>query len=245
MNRLKRVLIWDLPTRLFHWLLAVGFSVAATVALVAGEDSPLFPYHAMVGLTITLMVVLRILWGVVGSRHARFSSFAFGPRAVVGYLGGVLRGSGPRHAGHNPGSAWAIFAMLGLVLGLGATGLLLGQGNEGVKELHEVLAYGMVAVALLHVLGVALHTIRHRENITASMIHGRKEADIKAGITAPHYVGAITFLLLSGAWAWGLLANFDAATQTTHLPLIGTSVQIGEAEDEEHSEQPELEDGDD
>ncbi len=231
MNNQKRILIWDLPTRIFHWLLALGFSIAALLAFVAGEDSPLFPYHAIIGLILALMVVLRVLWGFIGSRHARFSSFAFGPSAVVEYLGGVLRGRGVHHAGHNPGSAWAIFAMLGLIFGLSITGLLLGQGNKGLKDVHEVLAYAMLAVVVLHVLGVVIHTVRHRENIVASMIHGRKDVDAQAGIAASYRVVGLIFCILSATWAVGLLRNYDAATQTTRLPLVGVSVQIGEVED--------------
>jgi cytochrome b len=237
MKNLKSVLIWDLPTRVFHWLLAAGFSIAASLAFVAGEDSPLFPYHAMAGLTIVLMVVLRLFWGVVGSRHARFSSFAFAPRAVFEYMHGLLRGRDVRHAGHNPASAWAIFVMLGLVLVLAATGLLLGQGNEGLKDVHEFSAYAMLAVVVLHILGVVLHTVRHRENLTASMIHGRKDADAGDEIGTSHRGAALSFCILSAAWASGLLANYDAATQTTRLPLIGVSMQIGEVEDEGHRDQ--------
>lgn len=242
MNNLNRVLIWDLPTRLFHWLLVVGFTIAAVLALVAGEDSPLFPYHAMAGLTIALMVVLRVLWGFVGSRYARFSSFTFGPQAVIKYMSGVLRGNGERHIGHNPGSAWAIFAMLGLVLGLAITGMLLGQGNDGLKDVHEILAYAMIAVVVLHILGVVLHTVRHRENITASMIHGLKKLDIQAGSVTSHRFVALVFCILSAAWALGLLANYNVATQTTRLPIIGVSIQVGENEGESQSDQQRGED---
>ncbi len=245
MKSSKPILIWDLPTRLFHWLLASGFVAAAAIALVAGDDSPLFPYHALIGLAITLMVVMRVAWGFTGSRYARFASFVFGPRAVAAYMNAAFRGGGARHIGHNPGSAWAIFAMLALVLALGATGMALGRGVESVKEPHEFLAYFMVGAAVLHILGVAMHTVRHGENITAGMIHGRKEADAAAGIATPHYIVAVVFVVLSGLWAWRLVANYDAATRATSLPIVGTSIQIGEAEDDEHSERRAPHDDDD
>lgn len=245
MNSLPRVLIWDLPTRLFHWLLALGFSAAIVIALAADDESPIFPYHALIGLTIALMVVLRVLWGLVGSRHARFTSFALSPRAMVAYVSQALRGGDARHAGHNPATAWAALVMLALILGLGVTGFLLGQGNESLKELHEVLAYAMVGVVGLHILGVALHTLRHRENITASMIVGRKEADPGAAIASPRYLSALVFLGLSGVWAAGLWTSYDAATQTTRLPLLGASVRLGEAEDEGHHGRPERHHDDD
>lgn len=137
---MPKSLVWDLPTRLFHWLFAAGFSVAAVIALLIDDDSPVFPYHAMIGLAITAMIGLRVVWGMIGSKHARFSSFAYGPTAVVQYLKGALLGGARRYAGHNPGSAYAIFAMLALMIGLAATGIMMGRGIESVKEVHEVLA---------------------------------------------------------------------------------------------------------
>lgn len=224
------VLIWDLPTRLFHWLLSAGFIAAAVIALAMGEHSPLFPYHAIIGLTIALMVALRIVWGIVGTRYARFGSFIFGPGAVVEYMKGAMIGGGKRHIGHNPGSAVAIFALLGLVLALAVTGFMMGQGNEGIKEVHEILAWTTVGVVVVHVLGVAFHTIRHRENITASMIHGRKRAEPSDGIASAKPIVAVLFLAIAGGWAFGLMRNYNPATQTTTLPLIGTSLQLGENE---------------
>lgn len=226
------VLIWDLPTRLFHWLLSAGFIAAAVIALAMGEHSPLFPYHAIIGLTIALMLVLRIGWGIVGTRYARFGSFMFGPGAVVEYMKGAMIGGGKRHIGHNPGSAVAIFALLGLVLALAVTGFMMGQGNEGIKEVHEILAWTTVGVVVVHVLGVAFHTIRHRENITASMIHGRKRAEPSDGIASAKPIVAVLFLAIAGGWAFGLLRNYNPATQTTTLPLLGTSLQLGENENE-------------
>jgi len=227
---MNSVLIWDLPTRLFHWLLSAGFIAAAVIALAMGEHSPLFPYHAIIGLTIALMVVLRVVWGIVGTRYARFGSFIFGPAAVIEYMKGALIGGGKRHLGHNPGSAVAIFALLALVLALAVTGFMMGQGNEAIKEVHEILAWTTVGVVVVHLLGVAFHTIRHRENITASMIHGRKRADASDAISSAKPIVAVLFLIVAGGWAVGLLRNYNPATQTTTLPLLGTSLQLGENE---------------
>lgn len=228
---MTRVLIWDLPTRIFHWLFAGGFLAAAFIALGMGEDGPLFPYHAMIGLTLAVMVLLRVVWGLTGSKYARFRSFIFGPRDVVEYMRGIATGKGPRHVGHNPGSAYAIYAMLAIMLGLAATGIMLGRGNESVKELHEFLSYSMLAVIGVHVLGVVIHTVRHRENITASMIHGRKSADGAAGIRSAHPVAAAVFLLVTGVWAGGLWANYDAVTHSTVIPWLGTTLQLGGEEE--------------
>jgi cytochrome b len=229
---MNRVLIWDLPTRLFHWLLSGGFIAAAVISLALGEDSPLFPYHAIIGLTIALMVCLRVIWGLAGTRYAKFGTFIFGPAAVFEYMKGTLVGGGKRYIGHNPGSALAIFALLGLVLAMAVTGIMMGQGNESVKDLHEILAWVTVGFVVAHVLGVALHTIRHRENITLSMIHGKKHAEPSDAITSAKPIIAVIFLVIAGAWAVGLIRNYNPATQTTTLPLFGTVLQLGENENE-------------
>ncbi len=229
-------LVWDIPTRLFHGLFAAGFIAAAVISLLLGDDNPLFPYHAIIGLAISLMVILRVVWGLIGTRYARFSNFAFAPAAVAQYMKSTLFGGGQRYVGHNPGSAYAIFAMLALMIGLAATGIMLGRGNEGVKEIHEFLAYAMVAVVIAHVAGVVLHMIRHHENIVASMLHGRKIADPADGIRSSHPALAVASLAVVSAWSFGLVQNFDATTQTTRLPLLGTTLQIGETENEAGSE---------
>ena len=229
---MKSVLIWDLPTRLFHWLLSSGFIVAAVISLLLGDDSPLFPYHAIIGLIIALMVCLRVIWGVVGTRYARFGTFVFGPGAVMEYMKSTIVGGGARYIGHNPGSALAIFALLALVLALAVTGVMMGQGNEGVEDIHEILAWVAVGVVVVHVLGVALHTILHRENITASMIHGKKDAEPSEAIASSKPVIAVIFLAIAGAWAVGLIRNYNPSTKTTTLPLIGTVLQLGENEND-------------
>lgn len=249
---MTRVLIWDLPTRLFHWLLAAGFLGTAGIAFLLEDEGPLFPWHAILGLTIAGMVVLRVVWGLVGTRHARFASFAFSPAAVVGYVKGALTGSGKRYAGHNPGSAWAILAILVLVLAQAVTGVLMARGDESLKELHELIAYATLAFVGLHLAGVIFHTVRHRENITASMIHGRKQTEPEQAIRSAQPVVALVFLALSGAWAGALAANYDSATQTTRIPIMGTTLSLGEAEGEaereggaERGEHGEREDDDD
>jgi len=223
-------LIWDLPTRLFHWLLAAGFVAAAGIALVLGDDSPLFPFHAIIGLSLAFMLAWRLAWGLVGSRHARFASFLFGPAAIIEYARGVLVGGGTRHAGHNPGSAVAIFAMLALLAALAFTGVMLGKGGKAWKETHELCASAMTGVAAVHVAGVALHTLRHRENITAGMIHGRKQTDPHDGIGSSRPLAAVVFLAITVAWTWELARRYDAAAQTTTVPGIGTTLRLAESE---------------
>ncbi|MBS0196155.1 MAG: cytochrome b/b6 domain-containing protein [Planctomycetes bacterium] len=229
---MSHVLVWDLPVRLFHWLLAGGLIAAAGISLLLGEHSPLFPYHSMIGLVLTLIVALRLIWGLIGTRYARFGSFMFGPAAVVEYFRTTITGGGKRHIGHNPASSYAIFAMIAILSGLAITGIMLGGGNEIAKEVHEVLAYLIVVVAVIHVLGVALHTLRYRENLTAGMIHGKKLAEDAFGIRSARPFTALVSLALVGAWGIGLLRNYDPVVRNTRLPVLGTHLQLGEAGNE-------------
>lgn len=224
------VLIWDLPTRLFHVLLAGGFFAAAGIAFLLDEDSAAYPYHMLIGLTLALMVVLRLIWGVLGTRYARFGSFAFGPGEVIAYGRSVLFGGGKRYLGHNPGSSLAIFAMLGLVLALAVTGFMMARGNEGIKDIHEILAYASLVVVGAHILGVLVHTVRHRENLTGSMITGNKLADAAAGIRSAQPVVAAVVLVVVGVWAFALVRGYDPVTRSGTLPLVGVAMQYGENE---------------
>jgi cytochrome b len=246
---MSRLLIWDVPTRLFHWLLAAGFLAAAFISLVLGDESPLFPWHAILGLTIGVMLAMRLLWGFVGTKYARFGSFAFGPAALTEYAKGALRGGGKRYVGHNPGSAYAVYAMLALLVGLAVTGFMLGRGNESVKDTHELLAYGMLAVVGLHIAGIAFHTLRHRENIAASMIHGhRPGVEGEVGIRSARPLVGLLFLGVTGAWFGWIVSTYDAASQSVRVPLLGVSLQLGETEeteDEDHGERGEHERGGD
>lgn len=239
---MDRQLVWDSPTRLFHWLFAAGLTAAAFIALFLDDDAPLFPYHAIIGLALTLLVGLRIAWGIVGSRYARFSSFAFSPAAVPRYLKGALFGGSRRYVGHNPGSAYATFAMLALMIGLAVTGIRMGLGNESVEEVHEVFAYVMLGIVAAHLLGVVLHTIRHRENVTASMIHGKKAGGPGDAIRSSHPIIAVAMVAIVAAWSVELVRNFDPATRTAKVPIIGASLQVGEAE---HATELERHDDDD
>ncbi len=231
----SRALVWDLPVRLFHWLFAAGFAAAAIIALGLDEDSPVFPYHAIIGLVLMFLVVLRVIWAFIGTRYARFGSLAFSPRSLVTYLVGALTGRARSYVGANPGSAYAALAMALIVAALTATGILLGMGNEGVKEVHEVLAYLMLAVVVSHLLGIALHSVRHRENIAASMVHGFRFADASAAIRSARPLAGAVMVLLTLGWIAMLLARYDPATQTARIPVLDTALQFGESEHERAS----------
>ena len=226
---MNRILIWDFPTRLIHWLLAVSFTASLAIGFFVSDEEPLFAVHGILGLVAGLLVLFRIFWGFLGSKHARFSSFLFSPLDLYSYNREALGGKTARYAGHNPGSGYAAFSMLFLLTALVATGLLYRW--EVFEELHSFFAYTMLAVVFAHLVGVIVHTIKHKENITFSMVSGYKDGDANEGIPAAKPLAGAVFLLLTCYWITSLFSNFDPRSRQTILPFIGTSIQLVKAED--------------
>lgn len=230
---MNRILVWDLPVRFLHWALAILFIGAFAIANLASDEGRIFALHAVAGFVILFIVVLRSVWGVVGSRHARFREFDFRPSALGAYLRGAIgRGPTTQHAGHNPATVWFAIAMLIVLLSLGVTGFLLGRGHERFEEIHEVLAWTAVGLAVLHVAGIVWHRLRQKECIATSMITGRKEGDAVDAIPSARGWAAGALALLTTAWAVAVFAGWDPTTGRIIMPLTGQSLQIGEREGE-------------
>lgn len=229
---MKTTLIWDLPIRLFHWAFAASLTASLGFALVVDDDSPLFQLHMLFGLVAAFLVGVRVVLGLVGSRHARFANFPLRPAETARYLLGVFTGGARTYAGNNPGSALAALAMFALVPLLTLTGVA--GGGESSEDVHGVLAYILLGVIGAHLLGLALHAIRHRDNVAAAMITGRKDSPAGDGIASAHPVwGGVVFAAVV-AWVTALFAGHDAGAATVKVPLIGAIVQLGECEDGEH-----------
>jgi cytochrome b len=223
-------LVYDLPTRLFHWVFAGLFVTAYTIASTA-EHTPVFPWHMLAGMTMGLAVVLRVLWGFFGTRHARFASFSLRPAALAGYFKGLFSGTGRPVAGHNPASSWVAIVLMGLALGLGVTGYLMTSSGkaEALEEIHELLANTFLAVVLLHVGGVILHSLRHRDGFALSMVDGHKQqVEPAETISGARPVMGMVFIALLAAFAVNLVRHYDAGTQS--LNLFGTTLQLGDNE---------------
>jgi cytochrome b len=230
----ERVLVWDLPIRIFHWLLAAAFLLAWILAVTSDDESRAFAVHGLLGLFIAALVAFRLVWGLVGTRHARFDAFATRPAALFAYLKSVLGGPGREYVGHNPASSYATWAMLILLVGLVGTGILLGRGRESVEDLHEILAHSLLALVGIHVLGVILHTVRHRDPIALGMIDGRKRGPSSAAIRSARPVSALLLGVLLASWAAGLWRGYDPVAGRVTLPVVGASVSLGESEEGEH-----------
>jgi cytochrome b len=165
----QRVRVWDPFVRLFHWALAA----AVLMAFVTEDDGQ--GLHTLAGYTVMGLIAARLVWGLIGPRHARWWDFVRGPRAVLDYVRESVRGTAPRYLGHNPAGGAMIVALL---VGLTATTLsgLSTLDNEGLKDLHEFFAYATLCLIPLHLLGVAVGSLRHRENLVRAMIDGDKRA---------------------------------------------------------------------
>lgn len=197
-----RILVWDLPTRVFHWLLAISFAAAFLTA----ESERYRNVHVLFGYTVLGLVAFRIVWGLVGTRHARFRSFVYGPRRVVTYVKSLLTRSPQHYLGHNPAGSWAIFALLALSGLAGASGYAAYNGIAGhwMGEVHETLAYTLLGVVIVHIAGVLVSSVLHRENLVRSMLSGYKSGSA-GGIRARHRViGAALAAAVALFWVGGL-----------------------------------------
>jgi cytochrome b len=172
MNR-DKILVWDLPIRLFHWLLAGTFAGAWLTA----ESERWIDVHVTLGYTFAGLIAFRLLWGLIGTRYARFSSFVTGPRPVLAYLGSILRGTPQHHVGHNPAGGWAVLALLGLGAVTALTGYLnySDYGGHWLEELHEGAASTMLGLVFVHIGAVLISSLLHRENLVRAMLTGRKK----------------------------------------------------------------------
>lgn len=228
-----RILIWDLPTRLFHWLLAGSFLAAFAIATTVDDDGTLFPVHMLLGLVAAFVVLLRLAWGLVGSTPSRLSQLALGPAALVAYLReAVSSGAARVWRAHNPAASWVAVVLFACTLGLATTGILMSRGVEAVEEVHEVLAWTMMGTVVVHLAGIALHTFRHREAIALSMVDGRRRGS-EGAIASARPLAGLVFLALTGAFAGGLVRSYEPATHTVAVPLMGRIV-LGEGEEHEH-----------
>ena len=166
------VKVWDPLVRVFHWSLATLF----LAAYLTGEDAG--QVHIAAGYAIAGLIALRIVWGFVGPRHARFGNFVRSPREVLVYLRDVALLRAPRYLGHNPAGGAMILGLLVMLSGTAITGYMMTTdafwGAKWVEEVHETVADLTVGLVVFHILGVLLSSFLHRENLVKSMITGRK-----------------------------------------------------------------------
>lgn len=214
-------LVWDLPLRLFHWLLVVSV-VASWVTGKIGTD--VRALHMWLGYWMLFLLAFRLVWGIVGPRHARFASFVPRPRALIAYLRASLRGEAAETPGHSPLGSLAVFAMLAVLALQAISGLFIDDDvmHEGpyrdavgrataatMSSIHHNAVNVIVALVVVHVAAIAWYTLRKRQHLLRAMITGRKPAQVVAeheAIGGSRIGCALLSALVVGAFVYWLLA---------------------------------------
>lgn len=211
------IIVWDLPTRLFHWILVV-----LIVLQYASGEFGIVPmeWHYWMGYATLALILFRVLWGFVGSRTSRFADFVRGPRTLVRYASDVLHGrSDVQPIGHNPLGGWSVVLMLACIAvqtvsglfssdDLTETGPLAGRVSDATVELmtriHHFNRYVLVVLIVLHVGAVVLHWAIRKDNLIGSMLHGRRSGEGESVRIASPW-RALALALASAAAVWALV----------------------------------------
>jgi cytochrome b len=216
------VLVWDVPTRLFHWILVL----LVALAWVTGEaEGSMFVVHKLAGYGVAVLLVFRLMWGFAGSRHSRFSDFVRPWREVFTHVKGMLSLRPARTLGHNPLGGWMALVLLLVLAAQVGTGLFASDDGLGgplagtvaagtahaIAELHEGLSGTLLGLIGLHVVGVLVESLLTRDNLVRAMLTGRKavtpgqaEAGQSAAV-APGWLAALVLATASGI-VWMVVA---------------------------------------
>jgi cytochrome b len=241
---MNRILVWDIPTRLFHWLLATSFAVA----WLTSESDQWLSVHTFFGYLMLGLIGFRLIWGVTGGHYARFVSFAFSPKAGLIYVRGMWARSAARYVGHNPAGSQAVFLLLLLGLSVCLTGVFTQGGEEQqsvaagalniaagtmIKNAHEFTATLMLLLVLGHLAGVAIESWLHKENLPLSMMTGRKLAPDGSPTSGSYRLaGGLLLAAVAGFGVWWFfyalhepieksLGHDDIAAEGLHVAFIG------------------------
>jgi cytochrome b len=222
------ILVWDLPTRAFHWLLVVSFFGA----YLSGDADRYRTAHVLFGYAAAGLVAFRLAWGLFGTRWARFSGFVFSRRAALAYARSLLAAA-PRHfTGHNPLGSWAVLGLLALIALACITGIAtyLQIGGEAFEDVHEVFSNAALALVVLHIAAAIASSFLHRENLVRAMLTGYKRGEpgeAAAGLRP------LVALALAGAVAafWG--GAFKAPGMRENPGLVAALVNPDMGQDRE------------
>lgn len=178
--------VWDIPTRLFHWTLVIIF----VFLIISGESDDLMEYHFYAGYLLAGLILFRVIWGFLGTRYARFTSFQLHPVKVLSYTKGLLKSEHNSHYGHTPaGSAMVILMLLllstQLLTGMMSTDDIIWNGplysyvSDNVAglagEIHELIQGLLQVIVGIHVLAIILYKVKFKEALVPAMIHGKKQ----------------------------------------------------------------------
>jgi cytochrome b len=196
-----QVKVWDLPLRLFHWLLVLAIALAF---LSSEEDSPLNNWHVLSGWVAGILVVFRIAWGFVGGEHSRFSDF-IRPSLIGAHVAALFRHRTEPELGHNPLGGISVLVLLALAGVAVWTGAF---GGESAEDLHELVAWTLLAFIGLHIAAVVVMSLLERENLVRAMVSGTKPAARHPGARnakRPGLIGLLIATLVVSATTWAVL----------------------------------------
>jgi cytochrome b len=222
---IDKVRVWDPLIRIFHWALVAAF----TVAYFTDDEDLLLP-HVWAGYAVIGLLAFRFIWGFVGSAHARFSDFIFAPSVVMSFLWDTLQGQAKRYLGHNPAGGWMIILLLATLTLVSVTGLVLygadehagplaglmagaGEDVEEVFEgLHEFFANLTLFLVVIHVAGVAMESVLHKENLVKAMVSGYKRGEGLASVASKSAANRVSlmggfFAVVMAMFAVGVLGG--------------------------------------
>lgn len=198
-NSSQKILVWDWPVRVFHWLMVLSFSGA----YLTSESERWRLVHVSLGYTMGGLLAFRVVWGLVGTRYARFTSFVRGPVAVRRYLVAMINRQPEHYTGHNPAGAVAIMLLLlsGIVVTATGWASYNNMGANWVAQLHEGASNFMLVVVGVHLAGVALASWLHHENLVRAMVTGSKSGHSDQGIHgAWRSLGVVMLVAVLGFW---------------------------------------------
>lgn len=235
-------IIWEWSIRVFHSLFAASISVALGIALLGDDDAAYFEWHMLAGLIAGFLLLVRLVLFVVGSRPVNLQGLLVALKGVPAYLRGFFGRKTEAGAGHNP-MAWAVYLlMFGLLVGSVLTGVNMRDG--WIEDIHGFFAWSLLAMIVAHLLGLALHTFRYRENIALSMVTGRKKVPEGAGLKSQRPLLGLAVLAVCAVFIVQLLANYQMGTGQVEIPWIQKTVLLGEqheggnkSEDDDHGKQ--------
>jgi cytochrome b len=229
------VRIWDLPLRVFHWLLAVAF-LTAWLTL----DNRFLDLHVFAGYVMGALLLFRLSWGFIGGPYARFRAFAYGWPAVRAQLTALLAGHPRRYLGHNPTGAWAIYLLLGIGALVTVTGVWAFGGEEhhgplapGVdvpwedlgRRAHAYLAWAMLGMVGLHLGGVTVESLLLRENLVAGMLNGCRQTAAPVPASRAHRsIGLLLGLGVVAAAGIYFQGYWTQSSEQPYRPFLGQAL---------------------
>ena len=230
---MHKIKVYDLPTRAFHFIFGALFISSFGIGKLIDDDSSLYAYHMLSGILMLFIVLLRVIWGWIGTEYAKFKSFCLSPKSLLIYFQNLISSKTERSLGHNPASSFAAIFMFLLSFLMVITGLLMisGLGKEFFEEVHELFAHSFLLLVIFHIAGVLYHQFKHKDGIVFSIFTGEKNWEKSdGGISHQAPFAFILFLIFTIGFSGFLLKNFDY--RTSSLKVFGFDLKLKEIEND-------------